>query len=70
MENQKPDNKKLIFSSEQNNTQKRLEDKGLDLKLAQSDYKKGESAEEKSSIVGKLNRLILQLLLEDFLDKD
>ena len=42
MENQKPENKKLIFSSEQNNTQKRLDDKGLDLKLAQSDYKKGE----------------------------
>ena len=42
MENKNQPKKKLIFSSAEDKTNQRIKDKGLDLKLAQSKYQKGD----------------------------
>ena len=43
MENKNQPKKKLIFSSAEDKTNQRLQDKGVELKLAQSKHKKGDN---------------------------
>ena len=58
MENNNQPKKKLIFSSAEDKTNQRLEEKGLDLKLAQSKHQKGQDLDSEilSQMVDNLDK--------------